>query len=82
MIERHTGIVPVNFALGSNKQPTYNPWVRNQATKLKDVTWFGMPCNLVVFIIMHSLENVDFAILVTESGIKESEKELDILLAS
>lgn len=72
IVERHTGIVPVNVEFGSNKQPTYNSWVRNQATKLKDVTWFGMPCNLVVFIIMHSFENVDFSILV--SPCQESRK--------
>jgi hypothetical protein len=41
-----------------------------------------MPCNLVVLIIVHSFENVDFAILVSESATKEDKKEVDILPAS
>lgn len=72
MIKRHTTIVPVKAAFGSNIQPIHNSWVSSQATKLKDVTWCGMPCDLVVFVVMHSFENVDFAILVSLS--QESRK--------
>lgn len=59
----HTGSDPVKLALVSSRHPGVLSLEKRIEESLHDRTRAGMPRNLIMFIVVYTLENVNFAVL-------------------